>query len=93
MSRNDGLKHSVCVVITRFHLIWAMKMLPCGGSYHALLSFVIVLITASTGSALHFPLSLHNRDTQQLDFWRLHRASRTASTSKQQQQHHDATKG
>ena len=81
---------ALALVATRFHLIiiWAMKMLSRGGVYRALLPFIIVLVAASSGTALDSHSSgwsLHNRDAQGVNFWKLHRAASTASTPKQQQ--------
>jgi hypothetical protein len=62
-------------------------MLPCSS---ASLALIIVLAATSSGSALgsHSPGLLHNRDAQGVNFWKLHRAASTASTSKQQHQQH-----
>jgi len=61
-------------------------MLLYGGP---LLPLIVVLAATSSGSALDPPSPgfLHNRDAQGVNFWKLHRAASTASTSKQQQQH------
>ena len=64
-------------------------MLSCGGAYRALLPFIVVLVAASSGTALDPRSSgsgLHNRDAQGVNFWKLHRAASTG-TVKQQQQH------
>ncbi|KAF8467929.1 peptidase S28 [Russula ochroleuca] len=53
-------------------------MLPCDG---ALLPLIIVLAATSGGSFLH------SHGAQGVNFWKLHRAASTASTSKQQQQY------
>ena len=62
-------------------------MLPCNG---VLLPLIIVLAATGSGSALdpHSPGILHNRGAQWVNFWKLHRAASTASTSRQQRQEH-----
>ena len=62
-------------------------MLPCNG---VLLPLIIVLAATGTDSALdpHSPGILHNRGAQWVNFWKLHHAASTASTSRQQRQEH-----